>query len=290
MLKSSLDFLRCVRCGSKLESDIFKTSKEIDEGILQCKKCNLEFPILEKIPVLWDDFSKYLESRKILGGKLYKSTSSPTLKKFIKKSLLKKSKINNDRTTLEERWTKIYENSKNSKFYHLMKNNLNAIPSSKFVLEHGCSIGIMTSFLADKHDMVFGIDRSFSALKQAKKSSKENLDYFVADSISSPFGKLQFDLVLALNLLELIEPLELLKHISKQISKGFFVISDPYDFDRGVNSVKNTLDESTLRTNLQNFGFKINSKTKRPSFLPWNLKINPRATLNYKVDFVIGKK
>ena len=148
----------------------------------------------------------------------------------------------------------------------------------------------MTSFLADNHDMVFGIDRSFSALKQAKKSSKENLDYFVADSMSSPFGKLQFNLVLALNILELIEPLELLKHISKQISKGYFVISDPYDFDRGVNSVKNTLDASTLRTNLQNFGFKITSKTKRPSFLPWNLKINPRATLNYKVDFVIGKK
>ena len=37
-------------------------------------------------------------------------------------------------------------------------------------------------------------------------------------------------------------------------------------------------------------GFKINTKTKNPSYIPWNLKLNPRATLNYKVDLIIGKK
>jgi len=138
--------------------------------------------------------------------------------------------------------------------------------------------------------MVFGIDRSFSALRIAKKSFKNNLDYFIADSMSSVFGKLQFDLVLALNILELVEPLELLKHISKQISTGYLVISDPYDFDRGVNSVKNPFDELTLRTTLKNYGFKISSKTKKSSYIPWNLKLNPRAILNYKVDLIIGEK
>ena len=90
---------------------------------------------------------------------------------------------------------KIYQNSKNSKFYSLVKKNLNSIAKSKLVLEHGCSIGIMTSSLADCHNMVFGIDRSFSALRYAKKSSKNNLDYIVADSLSPVFGKLQFDLI-----------------------------------------------------------------------------------------------
>ena len=88
----------------------------------------------------------------------------------------------------------------------------------------------------------------------------------------------------------MIEPLELLNHISKQISTGYFVITDPYDFDRGVNSVKKPLDETTLRLNLNNLEFKIMPKTKIPSILPWNLILNSRATLNYKVDFVIGKK
>ena len=45
-------------------------------------------------------------------------------------------------------------------------------------------------------------------LECKKIFSKNNLDYIVADSLSPVFGKLQFDLILALNVLELIEPLD----------------------------------------------------------------------------------
>ena len=287
MIPSSLEFLRCVRCGAKLELDVFESDKEIVEGMMQCKKCKLEFPIIQKIPILWDDFSKYLSSRRILGGKLYKLTSSTKLKSFIKKSLNAKD---NDRSYLEEKWARIYQNSKTTKFYDTIKKNLDALPSSKLVLEHGCSIGLVTSHLANSCDLVIGVDRSFSAIQIAKKQFKSNLDYFVADSLSPVFGKLKFDLILALNVLEIIEPKVLLKSISKQIHKGYFVISDPYDFDRGSNSVKNPLDASSLRMNLNSLGFKILHSTKNPSNIPWNLKLNPRATLNYKVDLVIGQK
>jgi len=290
MLESSIEFLRCVRCGAKLELGAFKLDKEIEEGILECKKCKLAFPIIGKIPILWDDFSRYLSHRKVLGGKLYRLANTEKMKNFLKYSLSKTVRVNDDRTALEDKWSEIYQNSKSSKFYSLVKKNLDHITKSKLVLEHGCSIGIMTSYLADSHDMVFGIDRSFSALRYAKKSSKDNLDYIIADSLSPVFGKLQFDLILALNVLELMDPIELLKHVSKQISAGHFVISDPYDFDRGINSVRKPLDESTVRMNLKNLGFKISTKTKKPSYITWNLKLNPRATLNYKVDLIIGKK
>ena len=290
MLESSLQFLKCVRCNSKLELITFKVGQEIEEGILECNRCNLEFPIIEKIPILWDDFSEYLSSRKILSGKLYQLIQTDRLKKFLKSSLSKINPVYDDRTELEERWSTIYQNSKNSKFYSLLKSNLNVAKKSNLVLEYGCSIGIMTSFLAESHQMVFGIDRSFTALRYAKKSYKNNLDYIVSDFLYPVFGNLQFDLVLALNVLELIEPMELLNHVSKQISTGYFVVTDPYDFDRGSNSVKKSLDEITLRMNLKNLGFKITSKTKNPSDISWNLRLNPRATLNYKVDFVIGKK
>ena len=290
MLESSLEFLRCVRCNSKLELNAFKIGKEIEEGILECTKCKLEFPIIEKIPCLWDDFPKYLSTRKILGGKLYQLTQTTNLKNFLKSSLLKINSVDDDRTALEERWSMIYQNSKSSKFYSLIKNNLHFMKKSSLVLEYGCSIGIMTSSLAESHKMVFGVDRSFSALRHAKKLYKNNLDYVLADFLSPVFGKLHFDLILALNVLELVEPMELLNHTSKQISTGYFVITDPYDFDRGTKSVKKPLDETTLRTNLEYLGFKIMSKTKTPSYIPWNLKINPRTTLNYKVDLVIGKK
>ena len=287
MIPSSLEFLRCVKCGAKLDLDVFESRKEIEEGILQCKKCNLEFPIIQKIPILWNDFSKYLSSRRILGGKLYKLSVSPQLKRFVKNSLNTKDI---DRSNIEEKWARIYQNSKTSKFYSAIKQNLDSLPSSKLVLEHGCSIGIVTSHLANSNELVFGIDRSFSAIQIAKKQFKDNLDYFVADSLSPVFGKLHFDLILALNVLEIIEPKFLLQSISKQITKGYFVISDPYDFDRGLGSVKNPVDASSLRMNLQNLGFMISNSTKKPSYISWNLKLNSRATLNYKVDFIISQK
>lgn len=290
MLESSLEFLKCVNCGSKLELDSFKHEKEIVEGILECPKCNGQYPIIEKIPILWNDFSLYLSSRKKLGGKLYQLIENLKLKKFCKFSLSNTFTIHEDRTALEERWSQIYQNSKSSKFYFEIQKNLNSLQKFNFVLEYGCSIGIMTSFLAKSSKMVFGVDRSFTALRIAKKLPMNNLDYVVADFLSPIFGKFQFDLVLALNVLDLVEPAEFLKHVSKQIGKGYFVISDPYDFDRGINSVKKPLDEKLLRLNLQNLDFKITLQTKTPSHIPWNLKLNPRATLNYDVDLVIAKK
>jgi len=290
MHEFSINFLRCVRCGSKLELEIFKRGTEIEEGFLECIKCSLCFPIIKKIPILWDDFSKYISERIVLGGKLFHFASDPKMKKFLKDSLLISKRHANDRTSLEERWSKIYQSSQKSKFYSIIKNELNSLPKPKLVLEYGCSIGIISSFLANSSDTVFGIDRSFDAISMAKKIQKENLDYFVSDLMSDIFGKTKFDLILALNVLELVEPQELLEHISKQIIKGTFVISDPYDFDRGKNSVKKPLDELKLRSSLNYLGFTISIKTKTPSYLTWNLKINPRSTLNYKVDFIIAKK
>ena len=290
MHEFSLNFIRCVRCGSKLELDVFKKDIEIEEGILECVGCALCFPIIKKIPILWDDFSKYLSERIVLGGTLFQSVSHNKMKKFLKHSLSISKRTPNDRTNVEERWSKIYQSSKKSKFYSIIKNKLDAMSNSKLVLEYGCSIGIMTSFLANSNQNVFGIDRSFSAISIAKKYKKNNLDYFVADLVSDIFGKTTFDLILALNVLELVEPNDLLQHISQQIPKGHFVISDPYDFDRGKNSVKKPLDELTLRTSLKKLGFTIDLKTKKPSYLTWNLKLNPRSTLNYKVDLIIAKK
>jgi len=87
-----------------------------------------------------------------------------------------------------------------------------------------------------------------------------------------------------------MEPNILLKQISKQLSSGYIIISDPYDYERGINSVKQPMNELVLRKNLKQLKFEITNKTKKPSFTPWNLKLYDRASLNYKVDIVIAKK
>ena len=123
-----------------------------------------------------------------------------------------------------------------------------------------------------------------------KKNQKNNLDYIVSNFVSTPFKNKKFDLIIGLNILELMEPNILLKQISNQMSAGYIMITDPYDYERGINSVKYPINELVLRKNLRELKFKINKETEKPSFIPWNLKLYDRATLNYKVDIVIAKK
>ena len=290
MLESTCTILRCSSCGSKLELETLESTNEIDEGLLSCIKCGMQFPIIEKIPIMWNDFSSYLSERKTLSGYFYKTIKNKKLKNYLKCLLSDIIFTKEDRHIVEERWSKIYQNSKNSRFYSEMKKNLNTLPKLEWVLEHGCSIGLLASYLSKKHQHVLGVDRSFNALKIAKKSSKNNLDFVLSDSLSDALGQFQFNLVLGMNVLELIEPNKFLKTVSKQISSGYLFISDPYDFERGSNSVKITLNEKTLRSQIENLGFKISANTLNPSYISWILKINSRTTLNYKVDLVIAKK
>ena len=208
------------------------------------------------------------------------------LKSIIKNSPEKISKNLEDVTDLEKGWVVTYKNSLKSKFYSYIKNSLEKIPKSKLVLEHGCSIGYITKFLAKKHQTVIGIEQSFFAILEAKKNLKKNMDYFVANSLFTPFGDRKFDLVVGLNVLELIEPLDFLKVVLSQL-KGILIISDPYDFERGKNSVR--LDSKSFRDELKKHGLVFTQKTEKPSFLPWKLNVNNRLSLNYRVDLIIAR-
>ena len=212
------------------------------------------------------------------------------MKKFMKKILTKTPKSETDFFDTEIRWTKIYLSNKNSNFYKNIQSEILKIPPKNFVIEYGSSIGIISNTLALRHKHVFGIDTSFSALLEAKNKSPKNCEYLLADVIQNPFGRKKFDFILALNLLELVEPSLLLKNISKQISNGFILLTDPYDYDRGKNSVKSPLNEKQIRNVLSENGFKITMNTKNPAKINWNLQINTRTKLNYKVDLIVGRK
>jgi len=288
MQQFSLKYLRCVDCNSKLDLEEFEKSNEIKEGFLLCLNCNKKYPIISKIPILWSDFTSYLSNRAQLGGYLMNQAKNLTLKSFVKNSLKKINRQPTDVTQIEKRWITTYKNSLKSKFYNHIKNSIKRLPKSDLVLEHGCSIGYITYYLAKKHRTVFGIDQSFFAITEAKKNNAKNLDCFVANSLRPPFGKTKFGLVVGLNVLELIEPLDFLKVMSSQL-KGIVLISDPYDFERGKDSVKHRVDEKSLRAELKKLGFVLIQNTRSPSYVPWKLNINSRLSLNYKVDLIIAR-
>lgn len=288
MHEFSLEYLQCVNCKSELELDTFEKSDEVEEGILLCKNCGVQYPIISKIPILWSDLSAYFSNRARLGGHLMTIVKNPLLKSMLKNSLSKINKNHEDITNLEQQWVNTYKNSLESKFYSQIGQLFKKIPKCKLVLEHGCSIGHVTKNLAQKHEIAFGIDQSFFAIAEAKKNNGKNLDYFVANSLFPPFGKRKFELVVGLNVLELIEPLDFLKVVSSQV-KGILMISDPYDFERGKNSVKIRVDSESIRNELKKRGFVFMQKTEKPSFLPWKLNINERLSLHYRVDLIIAR-
>lgn len=286
---SSLEYLRCVSCNSKINLDSYIQDGQIREGILSCVECGLKYPIIDGVPILWNDFVAYLSNRPRLGGELLLMTKSAQLKSFIKSTLAKSKKTLTDLSIVEKRWATIYQSNQRSKFYFTAKKLLKA--SAGLSLEHGCSIGTMTAHLAKNSRQAFGIDKSFYAIRQAKKSHRENLDFFVADSLEHPFGKTKFDLVLGLNLFELIEPKKLVNLLAGQVKKnGTLVLSDPYDYERGVHSVKEPLYEDSLRKEIVKLGFVISAKTKKPGHIKWNLFLHKRAVLQYLVDLVVAKK
>ena len=282
MLETTVNFLSCLQCNSKLDVDVSSKDDEIVEGFLVCKNCTLKFPVIDKIPIIWNDFTKFLFKRRQLGEELYFLSKSEAMKQFVKSSMKSTS---SERSQIEKHWTGIYQNSTNSKFYQTLKKFLSTI-DSKISLEYGCSIGTVSSFLGRQSENAFGIDRSFYAIQIAKRKKLPNVDYVVSDALFPIFGRQKFDLIVGLNILELINPPDLILHVAKQIESGHFVLTDPYDFERGTNSVETRFDSDSLREFLLESGFQINKKTKQPAFIPWNLEINKRTTLNYQVDLI----
>lgn len=249
--------------------------------------CDGMYPIISSVPFLVDDLPLFFSIRAKLGGYLLLNVKYNKIKSMIKQSMREIKKVGDDITDLEKNWVTIYKQSKPSTFQIKVKHIIKKLPQCNFVVEHGCSIGEMSEIMAKHHSRIFGIDKSFFALLEAKKRKIGNADFFLADSLSRPFGTMKFDIVVALNVLELIEPIKLLKIIRLQ-AKRYVILSDPYDYERGKNSVKVRLDEKSLRSKLKQAGFKLIHNTYKPSSISWKLDVNPRLELNYKVDLILA--
>jgi hypothetical protein len=48
--------------------------------------------------------------------------------------------------------------------------------------------------------------------------------------------------------------------------------------------------EASIRKELLRLGLSISKQTRAPQFITWNLNLHQRATLQYKVDLIVGKK
>ena len=106
--------------------------------------------------------------------------------------------------------------------------NLNEV---KRVLEVGCGVGVLSSYLAYKYSWsVTGIDIDSEQIDIARKDQGENeyLKFVEADAIKLPYGNNEFDLVLSFDVLHHIPNWAMtIGEINRVLkSNGFYVLSD----------------------------------------------------------------
>jgi ubiquinone/menaquinone biosynthesis C-methylase UbiE len=130
---------------------------------------------------------------------------------------------------------KKFVNSKNraKKNINLVERLFNQIDLSnvKKVLEIGCGIGVLTSYLAGKYRWeIIGIDIDPEQIEKAKKDNKENeyLKFFEADATNLSFENNEFDIVLSFNVLHHIPNWDkALAEIGRILKPaGFYLLSD----------------------------------------------------------------
>ena len=310
MMKKIVSDLRCVNksCKSKvltLES-LREVGDECIEGFLSCSICSSRFPIIQGVPIVLQNFHHYARQRITTYGKWILISKSAKLKDFLRSigekihsptsndlyeennSLYKAYLHNYHDDHFEDRLSSLFKRKIEPDHIYRMvsKKNLNL---KGIGLDIGCSIGSSTFELAKRLPFVFGIDLSFSFILEARRimrnKKSENIEFLVSDATNLPFESRHFQTIIALNLVDRVDPNKLIVSINRCIKDdGKLILIDPYHH---VNGGTDQFDSIKIRKIIEKSGYKIRSNE---SYIPWILKMNERAYLFYFVDFIVANR
>ncbi len=311
MIKEIIYNLRCVnnpcnKNGLTLES-LREEGDECIEGFLKCNICDSQFPIIQGVPIVLQNFHEYARRRIITYGKWIVHSKSSKLRDFLR-SVGMKIRYPTSNDLYEENNLLYRAYSYNYHNYHfddrllsllkkkiepdniyrmLRKKNLDL---SGIGLDIGCSFGSSTFELAKRLPFVFGVDLSFSFILEARKiihdKMLKNVEFIVSDAINLPFESKFFQCIIALNLVDRVNPLKLLDSINSCIKdNGKLILINPYHF---VNENNNDqFDSIKIRKIVERHGYLINSNE---SYIPWIVKMNERSYLFYFVDLIVANR
>jgi ubiquinone/menaquinone biosynthesis C-methylase UbiE len=101
----------------------------------------------------------------------------------------------------------------------------------KKVLEIGCGVGTVASYLSDKYEMnIVATDADLEQIELAKRHYREheNLQFVVADATNLPFENAEFEMVMSLNVFHHIKNWRrVLSEVNRLLKpNGYFVFHD----------------------------------------------------------------
>jgi len=286
---------------------------ECFEGFLICPECRKKFPIIEGIAIMIVDIVNYAKKRVSTLGKWFSSSKTLEMRSFLKNlsTDLDQAHEKEDRYEEDGLYFQSYkwlhnENFESDKFLHLMRwkikpsdvyrkltSNMPYNPEG-IALDLGCALGLSTMELAKKFSFAFGIDSSFSFIREAKKKIKQqgvtNVEFIVSDILDLPFRNQTFDTIFGLNIVEFLPVDDLLPKIHRLLKPhSLFITTTPYDYNREVVYNRN-MNDQMLRSALEKKGFEVTLRTKKEAFIPWILKVNERTYLFYFLDLIEARK
>lgn len=311
MIKKNVSDLRCVNNSCKnrgliLES-LQETGDECIEGFLSCKICNSQYPIIQGVPIVLQNFNEYARQRIITYGKWITNSKSSKLKDFLRSvgtkihfptsndlyednnTLYKAYLYNHQHHHFDDRLLSLFKRKiEPDHIYRILgKKNLYL---KGIGLDIGCSIGSSTFELAKRLPFVFGVDSSFSFILEARKimhaKMSKNVEFIVSDAINLPFESRFFQSIIALNLVDRVDPNKLIVSINRCIKdNGKLILIDPYHFVK--ENSHDQYDSIQIRKIIEKLGYKISNNE---SYIPWILKMNERFYLFYFVDFIMANR
>ena len=311
MMKNIVADLRCVNnsCKNKglLLESFLESGDECIEGFLSCNVCNVQYPIIQGVPIILQNFLIYARQRITTYGKWVINSKSSQLKDFLRSVGMKihfptsndlyeennslyKAYLYNDRHhNSDDRLLSLFRRKiEPDHIYRMLgKKNLNL---KGIGLDIGCATGSSSFELAKRLQFVFGVDLSFSFILEARKimhdKMSKNIEFLVSDAINLPFESRFFQSIIAFNLVDRVNPNKLIISINRCIQdNGTLILIDPYHF---VNEDSiNHFNSIQFRKFIEKMGYKLSSNV---SYIPWIVKMNERAYIFYFVDFIVANR
>ncbi len=255
-----------------LAQTLAETDSDILAGVLHCPDpaCQLEFPIVDGIPIIVADPRRLLAERGV--ELLVRSDLDPVLESLVGDAIGPDSWFDALRQTLSTYGWDAFgdldpdeptDGPRPGAARRCLEQLLALadVAGAAHVLDLGCAAGRTSFDLAEKHPgaLVLGIDRSFALLRLAHAAargsvsyprrqiglvydrrcfavaldSSEQVDFWACDALALPFAPGMVDLVAALNLLDCVtEPRRLLAGIAEVVRPGGRVLlATPYDWN-----------------------------------------------------------
>ncbi len=290
----------CPRCRNDFNREsslkirtILKESKDsIQEGILSCtnESCQMEFPIIDSIPILVADLRSYISQN--LSAILSRTDLSESIESLIGDCDGPNGSFDIRRQHLssytfdhygdfDPQETKKHPTPPGS-LLMLFENGLKKLGKIKEgpIVDMGCSVGRTSLELARKFDcIVLGIDLNFDMLRLGSQilsedevsyprrriglvydrrrfpiqfSKRHQVDFWACDATTLPFVQNTFSLACSWNLLDCVKsPYDFLKELNRVLQgQGKAIITSPYDWSPGATSVENWIGGHSQRSEM----------------------------------------